>query len=235
MYEGIFEDRSKKYDFNLVIEKMRQLLHRERVKTADFELDESNYYDGLAVSYTENYPILNIPIYYRIHYDSFHGEDSCFSASVGVPEGIIEISDMECREIASECGTNSGMMISFEGRNNDSRYIGIFHLINSVYGRHVLDLDEMQHHLHGVRCVVTEIAHKLFEKNSNLYLTGQCDAHTSIAEFEQSNSLFDDDRMIMERDYFKELCYDPHDPVNLEDTIEITDLLYPAESHTDRV
>ena len=234
MYEDIFTDRSKIYDFRLVAEKMRQLLHREGVKTSDFALNESIYYDGVAASYTDFFPILNIPVNYRIHYDSFYGEDSCFSASVGVPKGIIEISDMECREIASECGTNSGMMISFEGRNNDSKYIGIFHLINSVCGRHVLDLDEMQHHLHGVRCVVTEIAHKLFEKYSNLYLTGQFDVHETIAEFEQCNSMFDDDRMIIERDYFKELNYDPHDPVNLEDTIEITDLLYPAESHTDK-
>ena len=233
MYDDLLTYHNKKYDFKLIAEKLQQLLNKKGVKTDDYELDESGYYDGVAFSYTEHFPMLDLPVNYRIFYDSFYGEDSIFSASVGVPRGKFEISDMECRKIPSQCRSALDMMISFEGRNTDDKYIGIFHVIDSVRGKHVMDLDEMQRHLYEVRCMVTDIAYKLFERCSESYLTGQCDAHATVAKFEQVNSLFNDDRLIIEKDCFEELSDDQHDTIDLKDTIEITELLYSAEFRND--
>lgn len=228
MHDDFFTDCEKKYDFKLMAEKMRQFLIKEGVKAADYEPDESIYFDGIAVSYTEHFPILDAPVSYSIHYDTFYGDDSCFSACVGVPRREVEISNMEFKKIATECIKAPGILVSFEERRTNSKYNGYFHVINSVSGKHVMDLDEMQQHLHEVRCVVTDIAAKIFERYSDLYRSGQYNSHAAAAKFEQVNSMADDDRFIVERDYFEELSYDPRNPINFEDTLDLTDLLDSA-------
>ena len=215
----------KKYDFKLIAGTIQQFLTHEGIRTAEYEPDESMYYDGVAVTYMEYFPILKAPVRYRIHYDSFYGEASYFSASIGVPRGESEISDMECRTIATGCMKAAGMMVSFEGCRADKKYDGFFHVIDAVYGKHIMDLDEMQQHMHEVKCVVMDIAKKLFDSYSEMYFNGRCDAHTTVAKFEQVDSMSEDDRVFVERENFEEFSYDPDDPINIEDTLVLTDLL----------
>lgn len=82
-----FFNHDNKCDFQQIADNLRKLLELEGVKVSDFKLSDYSRCDGLAVSFRQEFPLLQAPVEYRIQYNSIYGssEDCFFAASIGVP------------------------------------------------------------------------------------------------------------------------------------------------------
>lgn len=213
-------------DFELIVARIKALLALEGVTPLDFKLDNSPLYDGIAVTFNQQFPALQAPVQYRIHYSDspIYGVDCCFAGSIGVPRSIVDLSVSDCVKIASKCNKPSNTIISFEPYHGGKR-LGAFHVMYCISGKHVLEVDDMRNCLYQVRRLIADIANAIFMKSAESFVAGVIGSSGSVAKFKQTNSIYEDDRVIISRDTFDDdLRYGYSDPIDDRDTVDCTEL-----------
>lgn len=233
----IYEENDEmKCDFQQIYDNLRRLLELENINQSDFVLDNSPKYDEIRVSFVQQFPLFQAPVEHSIQYScsSVFGKDCCYAASVGVPRGEVNISHTDCYEIAAGCSECNDMTVSFE-RYYSGKGIGVFHVIHTIYDKHISDVKDMQDHMHKVRYTIVDIANRLAKKSAELFLNGKCNTSGTLAKFEQLNSIHEDDRMIPIRDLFAEIGYDVNDPINAEDTVDYTEMFTSSDEFQNEI